>query len=246
MNRKDLPTRSLQRLVYSTRAVVSVYPSLYLPLARRKYARVENRVVVRDTELVIDGFQRSGNTFSVFAFEIAQGRDVKTAHHLHAAAQIVAATRMGIPTLVLIRNPEDAVLSHIVREPGIGAGQALANWIRFYEHVLPCRDRVVIAGFDQATSDFGGLIRAVNHRFHTGFAEFEHTDANVERCFELIEQRNRERYGAIREAMVARPSQERDALKDAIRRQYHAERLARSRARAAAIYRTLVPSPSVS
>jgi hypothetical protein len=246
VNRKDLPTRSLRRLVYSTRAVVSVHPSLYLPFARRKYAKVEDRVVVRDTELVIEGFQRSGNTFAVFAFEIAQGRDVKMAHHLHAAAQIVAAARMEIPIVVLVRDPEDAVLSQMVREPGISARQALANWIRFYEHVLPCRDRVIIAGFDQVTSDFGGVIRAVNQRFDTGFAEFEHTDVNVERCFDLIERRNRERYGVISEPTVARPSAQRDALKDAVRQQYEADRLVRLRARADAVYRALVPSPSVS
>jgi hypothetical protein len=232
-------------LVYSTRAVVSVHPSLYLPLARRKYACIEDRVVARDTELVIEGFQRSGNTFAVFAFEIAQARAVKTAHHLHAAAQIVAAARMGIPTLVLIRDPQDAVLSQMVREPGVGAGQALANWIRFYEHVLPRRERVVIAEFDQVVSNFGGVIRAVNRRFDTVFTEFEHTDVNVGRCFELIERRNLERYGVISEPTVARPSAQRDALKDALRQRYEVDRLARLRARAARVYDALVSSPSV-
>jgi hypothetical protein len=245
VNRKDLPTRTLRRLAYSTRAVVSVHPTLYLPFARRKYAWDGGRVVVRDTELVIEGFQRSGNTFAVVAFEIAQGREVKTAHHLHAAAQIVAAAKMSIPTLVLIRDPEDVVLSQMVREPGTGAGQALANWIRFYEHVLPCRDRVIIAGFDQVTSDFGEVIRRVNQRFDTRFAEFEHTEANVERCFDLIERNNRERYGVLSEPMVARPSARRDALKDAVRQRYEVDRLAPLRARAARVYRALVPSPSV-
>ncbi|MGH2596515.1 MAG: hypothetical protein ACRDH7_11200 [Actinomycetota bacterium] len=247
MNRKDLPTTSLRRLVYSTRAVVSVHPSLFLPFARRKYGRaVNDRVVETDTELVIEGFQRSGNTFAAVAFEMAQQRRVKTAHHMHAAAQIVAAARMGIPTLVLIRDPEACVLSQMVREPGIAAGQALANWVRFYEHVIPCRDRVVMAGFEQVTTDFGAVIREVNERFGTPFAEFEHTDANVEHCFELIELGNRARYGALREPMIARPSVERNALKDAIRRQYGSERLARLRSRATAVHRALVPSQSVS
>ena len=217
-----------------------------MPLARRKYSDVPDRVVDRETELVIEGFQRSGNTFAVFAFESAQEREVKTAHHLHAAAQIVAAAGMGIPTLVLIRDPQEAVLSQMVREQGVGAGQALANWIRFYERVLRYRDRVIIAGFDQVTSDFGRVIRAVNERFDTKFAEFEHTDANVERCFDLIEQRNRERYGVISEPTVARPSAERDVLKDAVRQRYEVDRHARLRARASGVYRALVPSPSVS
>jgi hypothetical protein len=104
---------------------------------------------------------------------------------------------------------------------------------------------VVIAAFDQVISDFGGAIRTVNRRFDTLFTEFEHTDVNVERCFELIERRNRERYGVISEPTVARPSAQRDALKDALRQAYEVDRLARLRARAARVYKALVSSPSV-
>ena len=247
MNRKDLPTRSLRRLAYSTRAVVSVYPSLYLPYARRKFGKsVEDRVVVQETELVIEGFQRSGNTFAVVAFEMAQQRRVVTAHHLHAAAQIIGASKIGIPTLVLIRDPEASVISHMVRDPSVSPGQALGNWVRFYQHILPCRDRIVMADFAQVTTDLGKVIREVNLRFDTRFAEFEHTDANVERCFELIEQRNRELHGAISELVIARPSFERDAMKSDVRRRYASAPMARLRTRANTIYRALIPSQSVS
>lgn len=91
---------------YTVRAVLSAHPSVYIPFARRKYRDVPNMLVESDTELVIEGFERSGNTFAVVAFETAQPRPVKTAHHLHAAAQVVSAVRMGVPTLLLIRPPE--------------------------------------------------------------------------------------------------------------------------------------------
>src|SRR5436309_8002883 len=126
MNRKTLPSRSLRRAIYSCRSVGSCYPRLYLPFARWKYREIADRIVEADTQLVIEGFQRSGNTFAVVAFEVAQPQPVKLAHHLHAAAQIVAAVRMGVPTLVLIRDPDESVLSHMVREPGITAKQSLA------------------------------------------------------------------------------------------------------------------------
>jgi len=246
VNRKDLPSRPLRQLAYATRAVISVHPSLYLPFARRKYRRDgENRIVDRGTELVVEGFQRSGNTFAVIAFEISQGRRVRTAHHLHAAAQIAAAVRMGVPTLVLARDPADTVLSHMIREPGISARQALSNWIRFYEAVVPLKDGVVVADFAEVTTDFGAVIRDVNARFGTRFAEFEHTQANVARCFELIERRNREHYGALAETKVPRPSEEREGLKAALRGELEADHLAALRGRAYDVYRSLVPSPSV-
>ena len=244
MNRKTLPTKPLRKLVYSSRAVASCSPSLYLPFARRKYSAIPDRIVESDTELVIEGFQRSGNTFAAIAFEIAQPRPVKTAHHLHAAAQIVRAVELGVPTLVLIREPEQSTLSHMVREPGISARQALGNWVRFYETVVPLSDRVVTADFREVTTDFGPVIRTVNERFATNFAEFEHTDENVERVFELIERRNVERYGAVTETTVARPSAERAQRKSGLKSEYGGREMNGLRERAAAVYRTLVPTPS--
>ncbi len=246
MNRKTLPG-FLRQLSYGLRAVVSVSPTLYLPIARRRYRRdTEDRIVERDTELVIDGFQRSGNTFSVVAFETAQERPVRIAHHLHAAAQIVAAVRLNVPTLVLIREPADSVLSHMIREPGISAKMALSNWIRFYEAVLPFMDRVVVGDFPDITSDFGSVISRINARFGTTFTGFEHTEENVARCFELIEARNREHYGALAETKVPRPSAERDRIKAELMGEYEANRLAPLRARSSEIYGALISSPPAS
>lgn len=48
-----------------------------LPISRWHYRGVEDRVVGPDTELVIDGFQRSANTFASIAFEISQPGDAR-------------------------------------------------------------------------------------------------------------------------------------------------------------------------
>lgn len=240
--RGNLRTR-LCRLRYRARAMASEHPSIYLPFARWKYG--SEGVVSPQTEVVIEGFQRSGNTFAVIGFQLAQGRTLRIAHHLHAAAQVVAATRMGIPTLVLIREPVESAISHMLREPCITERQALSSWIRFYEGVLPHRDRFVVGEFGAVTADLGAVIRQVNERFGTVFAEFEHTEANVARCFELIDERNRERYGTIVESHVARPSAEREALKSAVRDAVSNDAIAALRARAWHRYRSLTGPPSV-
>jgi hypothetical protein len=245
VNRKDISFRPLRRAVYSTRSLVAGSPGLYLPFARRKYRDVPDRVVGPDTELVIEGFQRSGNTFSVIAFEVAQPRPVKMAHHLHAAAQVVEAVRMQVPTIVLIRGPRESVLSHMVREPGVTARQALAAWVGFYERIIPFRDRVEIADFADVTADFGAVITKLNQRYGTAFVPFDHTPDNVASVFELIEHRNRRRYGAVSETTVPRPSTERDERKAALGAELDAVPLAPLRARAAAAYRALVSSQRV-
>jgi hypothetical protein len=239
------PNRQLCQARYVARSVISTHPALYLPFARRKYAGIESRVVSPDADIVIEGFQRSGNTFSVFAFELAQEPDrVSVVHHLHAAAQVVAAVRIGLPTVVLIREPRDAILSHMIREPCVTVAQAIAHWIRFYRTVLPHRDQVVVADFSLVTTDFGQVIRQVNKRFGTSFPEFQHTPANVERCFELTEERNRKLHGSVNERYVARPSSERSAMKDGLQAEFDARTVDRLRERAYSIYHELIDRPA--
>jgi hypothetical protein len=242
--KQDNPAaRRARELLYTARYVINAHPSIYMPFTRLKHRGKGDWAVARDTELVIEGFGRSGSTFALIAFDLAQKRAVKSAHHTHAAAQVATAVKMGIPTLVIVRDPAQATASHMVRR-GISARPALASWIRFHEHILPHRDGVVFASFEALTSDFGAVIRDVNTRFGTSFEEFEHTPANEARVMELIEERNLEKFGRQTE-FVARPTADREALKRSLRAEFEAPRLARLRLRAYAVYRTLVPSPRV-
>jgi hypothetical protein len=163
------------------------HPAVYLPIAR---ARQRNAAVDQETDIVIDGFYRSAGTFSVIAFQLAQNGHVRVAHHLHAAAQFIAAAELGTPTLVAVRPPEPTILSAMLREPSVTPGQWLKFYAEFYERILPLQDRFVVATFDEVTSDFGAVTRRINERFGTEFKEFAHTDENVATCFALIEERS--------------------------------------------------------
>jgi hypothetical protein len=233
---------TLCRARYSGRVWLSSVPLLYLPFARIKYRSVPNRLVERDTELVIEGFQRSGNTFAVFAFEMAQDRPIKSAHHLHASAQVIRAVKLGVPVLLLVRDPRDAIVSHVIREPCANMPAALRAWIHFYERAIPMRDRIFVADFSRLSTDFGAVIRDFNEKFGTGYKEFHHTDDNVARCFDKIEERNRQRYGRLVEGKVARPSEERRGRKDELNRQFEDSSLSPQRVHAYEVYRALVPA----
>ncbi len=219
---------------------ISAYPSVFLPLARWRYPHKESRVVTRHTELVIEGFARSANTFAVEAFELVQPRPVRIVHHLHAPAQIIAAVRLGIPTIALIREPQDAIVSYLIREPCASPRMGLAEYIRFYKAVQRHRHGLVVADFGVVTADFGSIIHEVNKRFGTAFAEFEHTEENVQKCFRVIEAGNRETYGAVLESTISRPSAHRGEIKRAIIEGYRAEPLTRLRSEADRLYSALV------
>jgi hypothetical protein len=232
----------LRSIAYSLRYFVNAYPALYSPLVWLRHRGDEHWVVGSGTDLVIEGMGRSGNTFAVDAFQSVQSTPVRLVHHTHSAAQVIRAARLGRPALVIVRDPAEVVVSQMILR-GIGAGPPLRAWIRFHRRLLPFRHRIVVATFEDVTSDLGAVIHRVNDSFGTRFGEFEHTPENVQRVFEGIEERNRKRFGGAGEVRwVAKPTAEREQVKREVRIGYGAPRLARSRARANAVYRALTGS----
>jgi hypothetical protein len=248
--RRGLRRRTI-RARLRARSLIGQYPALYLPLARWKrrrhlrYARRcgvppdAMRLVFRDTDAVIEGFPRSANTFASAAFALAQPRPVRVASHLHVPSQIIAGARLGIPTIVLVRDPEEAVLSLSLWTPHVTLEEGLRDYIRFYRRILPYRDRFVVATFEEVSTDFGEVIRRLNERFGSSFQEFQHTEANVALCFKIIEDHDRRTTGEVVEKTVARPSQQRELMKNELRSAFRSPKLARTRADAYTIYETL-------
>ncbi len=173
---------------YDLRSRASTYP-VYLSYARRGEHRDE--VLSEGTAVVIDGFPRSANTFAALAFQTAQERPVRIAHNLHSAAQLTIAAARGVPTLVLIREPTDTVLSEAIRERPISLRRVLAAYCRFYETVASQVDRMTVGEFSRVTNDFGSIIEEFNRRFGTAFLPFEHTRESTARVFRLIDERER-------------------------------------------------------
>src|ERR687890_1887029 len=120
-----------------------------------------SRVVTPDTQLVMEGYPRSANSFARVAFNRAQSERVRIAHGLHVPAQVIRAATWQIPTLVLIRKPKDAVLSFAIRDT-ISVDQALRYYLSFYETAEVYRDAYVLGLFEEVTEDFGEVIRRIN------------------------------------------------------------------------------------
>jgi hypothetical protein len=154
----------------------------------------QGRVVTPETQLVIEGFPRSANSFARVAFNRAQNERVRIANGLHVPAQVIRASRWRIPTLVLIRKPKDAVLSFAIRDP-ISLDQALRYYLSFYETVEAYREAYVLGLFEEVTEDFGPVIQRLNDRFETTFSLFRHDEHNVESVLTRIERNSRKRFG---------------------------------------------------
>lgn len=221
------------------------------PLARSPYvwdlamyARPGKRATLArsDTAIVLEGFLRSGNTFSVAAFGVANGTELHVARHLHGAPHILRAVRLGLPTVVLIRSPREAVLSYLVRRDTLTAHDAVLEYLDFYRTCWRAREGFVVGLFDRVVTDFGAVIDTVNARFGTSFARYEATPDNEAAAFTVVEEMNRrECRGEVVETHVGRPSKERDERKAELRAQMESSRATIARLRDAdALYERYV------
>lgn len=214
----------LPSLRYEILSLISQSPRLFFTYYRLQ-GRYRGLLVSRDSELVIEGFPRSANTFSVLAFEAAQERPFKLAHHLHSQVQVQKAIDWNIPTLILVREPVSAVTSLVTRHPEIRTDQALRQYGRFYRYIEDRRESVVIADFKEVTRNFGGVIERINRRFGTAFRPYYNTDERDAQIFSRIDRLNYD--GAIVSTQrVARPSKERHEGNKALSRDVAAHPLA--------------------
>lgn len=87
-------------------------PFLYKIFA--KNLKSDARMTDIDTSVVIEGFQRSGNTFAWYLIREIFGHEFKIAHHTHSVANLKLAIRYNKKTVILIRNPIDSIIFSII------------------------------------------------------------------------------------------------------------------------------------
>ncbi len=204
----------MYHLKFGWRSSISQIPRLYAVWNGLRSPSTVVGVSKEATDLVLEGYPRSGNTFAWHAFMMSQTRPFNIIHHSHNAARIIEAVKKNIPTLVLIRNPRDCVISYCIYEPKLSVRMALVHWLRFYRAISPFKDEFVLAKFREVITDFGQVVTSVNERFGTQFETFIHTDKNVERVFEQMEFRTkliakRVGYSDVLEHKISRPSETR-------------------------------------
>ncbi len=234
----------MKQILFKIQRMIGRYPTLYFPLyalfGKKKYLAINS-----DTEIVIEGYPRSANSFSVVAFENAQRHNVKIAHHLHIPAQVIQGTRQGIPVLVLLRHPVSAICSLVVREPHLNLQTALDDYIHFHKRILPYRKHYHVARFEDITSDFSRVIGDLNKKFGTDFCLFKHSQDNIKNVFSNLEtlEKNDTSGTLTDEKKVARPSSIRKESYNIISEQLESERYKKPLATAIELYNKILNMP---
>lgn len=183
---------------------LEISPHLYWLAQKWRYRKQPRKRILRpDSSIMIEGYPRCANSFAVRAFRMANDPDgsMRIATHFHSPALISLAVKWRIPTIVLIRSPDEAVLSLLALSIDSARGSLkpvekltnaeVGSFVRyytqrfsnFYEYLYPISSKFVASDFSETTTNFTAVIERVNEKYKTSFRLFHHTDKNVANIF---------------------------------------------------------------
>lgn len=184
----------------------------------------------RDTDLVIEGFPRSANTYAAEAIRLANP-GLSLTHHLHQPRIVERAVARGIPTLLLIREPDATAASFAAFAPKTPVDEIYASYIYYYERLMPLVDKLVVADFTEITAELDGVLAAINDRY--GVALKSPEKGHEPQVFKHVDAFSRHYFGDDDfDAKVSRPSSLRPRVGSPL-----ANAPSEARERAAAVYR---------
>jgi hypothetical protein len=190
-------------------------PVLRRPTPRERLARPFNRMleldarlycywkgqvrgltaVSPDTDIVIEGYMGSANSFAREAFRFANP-SCGIASHLHSPSQIERARQLGKPLIFPTRPPVEAIASVAGRWGISNIRHELERYARLYRAFMQAPSEGVVAPFREITEDFGPVIERVNDRYGTSFTPFPSADPQAVAAVEAtIEAFNSTVYG---------------------------------------------------
>jgi hypothetical protein len=176
----------LQEIRLSLINYVGQYPWIFSYLAELGSGR--DLLVRQTTDLCVEAPPRSGNSFFVVGFKMANPLAI-VAHHHHVPAQVIKAFRLKVPVVTILRNPIDSALAKAApgNEPFL-IGATLKRWLTFWSRLTSRLESASPVAFESLISSPRGVIDAVNRKYGTDFsAEFP----NEKAVFASIEESRR-------------------------------------------------------
>ena len=162
---------------------------VYLSILRIKHfrKRVETKISKPYYDLIIDGYPRSANSYTTRLFQHLEPRFL-IGNHLHSVAHIIYGIKKSIPTIVLIRNPKDAVISFaalVIIEKYSGNKNLFLKrnsikwmvnrYIHFYTPLIEHSDKILLIDFDLITNNVLNVIEIINRKWNLNLE----TDAKI-------------------------------------------------------------------
>ncbi len=169
----------------------------------------------RDSDLVVEGFPRCANSFAVKLF-LSWNPGLKVAHHLHVPMQILKGFEYGVPCIVLIREPLEAISSLLIIDLSLSCDLAIRSYIMFYKPLLSFSDNIIISDFPTTTSAFDKVIKNANRKFNRSFHSERITEQMTDAVFSELDAHHKRKRNSPKN-LSAIPSSEKEEAKSQIR-----------------------------
>jgi len=157
-----------------------IFPRLYIRLIKLKYVlnKERDRTVCSDTDLCLEGYPRSANSFMSAFFN--KYTKLNLSDHTHYSSNVLLAINKGKRVIVLIRKPEDAIVSNVslylqsqVRDfnrklkdfdDAFISSLILLSIKRYKFFYSSIREsEILFLSFEQVTSDIEKTIKMINY-----------------------------------------------------------------------------------
>ena len=189
----------------------------FFRLLAKKTTKREKTFIDQNTDIVIEGYPRSANTFCVASFQYMQNKSISVASHRHELGQVLCALKMDLPVIILIREPKQAVSSFVIRE-NISIKYALHYYIKYYNKILANLNYFVIGDFHDIIKNIDIVIERINIKYKTDFNYFPLKKWDILNIKSIIIDMEKKDSGGnkVRKTHIAYPDKSRDASKQLI------------------------------
>ena len=193
---------------------------VFLPILLRLTPLGTSRQITDHTELVIEGFPRSGNTFTVFCLQDVAQNQLLLSSHVHHPSQLKLAVDRGVPTVLVVREPVAALSSYLTFGQHGRPADVFREYYLYHRELIPYADRVLILDFEEIISDMPAIIERINHRFSMVLPPFDQSPENVARLFEEIARQHQLVHPRLEpDYVVPRPTMARREINERHRRE---------------------------
>lgn len=158
---------------------------------------------------VLEGFPRSGNSYAaVMLASVASCASDEIASHTHTPRSLIRGLKLALPSIALIRHPDQACASFVQGESGLKIDTAFKLYTKFYAHLVPYKSELFWLEFNELTNEWSAVVERLRARYNDAF---DGTVLSTEDAFNHVDRRLPPSISAeLRERQVSRPSPKRD------------------------------------
>jgi hypothetical protein len=205
-------SKAKKNIIFSVKNIVGAYPSVSWIL--KLMPKFKNGVT-KETDIVIAGFPRSGNSF-FYEYTKLKNLNIKVVHHNHLPFVIRDAVKKNVPVVFLLRDPVDTITSLLIADPNLSVDVGVKNYAMYLKRCLVYKNQVVVAVFPEQVHSPAVVIEKVNKKYGVGFSPGNLSEDDKAVIFGVFKENTRKR-GRLKN-LYAAPSQEKEGLKEKFRK----------------------------